>query len=157
NRAFFFANWEDRKDRSATATARAVPSELFKQGIIQYRMSNGQIGTANAADIKAIDPLHIGISAEQIRMLSQYPVGNDPAAGSDKGLNFSSFRFNAPQTRNDRAYVAKLDFNLDESGKHTLMLRGTLADDHQDSTVAQFPGQPPASLTLDRSKGFAGR
>jgi hypothetical protein len=157
NRAFFFANWEDRKDRSATATARAVPSELFKQGIIQYRMSNGQIGVANANDIKAVDPLHIGISAEQIRMLSQYPVGNDPAAGSDKGLNFSSFRFNAPQTRNDRAYVAKLDFNLDESGKHTLMLRGTLADDHQDSTVAQFPGQPPASLTLDRSKGLAGR
>ena len=157
NRAFFFVNWEDRKDRSALATARSVPSELFKQGIIQFRMSNGQIGRATPDDIKAIDPLHIGISAAQIRTLSQYPVGNDPAGGFDRGLNFSGFRFNAPQTRNDRAYVSKLDFNLDPAGKHTLMLRGTLADNKQDIVVAEFPGQAPASVALDRSKGFAGR
>ncbi len=157
NRAFFFLNWEDRKDRSAVATARTVPSELYKQGIIQFRQSNGTIGVVTPDQIKVIDPLHIGISPLQIKMLNQYPAGNDPAGGTDKGLNFSSFRFNAPQSRNDRAYVAKLDFNLDPAGKHTLMLRGTLADNAQDNTVAQFPGQPPASVALDRSKGLAGR
>src|SRR5262245_59390493 len=114
NRAFFFANWEDRKDRSASSVARAVPSELLKQGIIQFRMSNGQIGQVTPDEIKQIDPLHIGISPSQLKILSLYPAGNDPQAGSDRGLNFSSFRFNAPQTRDDRAYVAKLDFNLDK-------------------------------------------
>jgi Carboxypeptidase regulatory-like domain len=157
NRAFFFANWEDRKDRSATSTARQVPSELLKQGILQFRQSNGQIGKLTADDIKAVDPLHIGISPAQLQLLSQYPAGNDPASGSDKGLNFYSFRFNAPQNENDRALVAKLDFNLDHAAKHTLMLRGTLADNHQVTAVAQFPGQLPASQALDRSKGIAGR
>jgi hypothetical protein len=157
NRAFFFANWEDRKDRSQTSVARAVPSELMKQGIIQYRLSNGQIGTATAEDIKAIDPLHIGISPSQLKVLAAYPAGNDPQAGSDRGLNFSSFRFNAPQNRDDRAYVTKLDFNLDTAGKHTLMLRGTLADNKRDDIAAQFPGQDAASKQIDKSKGMAGR
>ena len=157
NRAFFFINWEDRKDRSALAQSRIVPSELMKQGIIQYRMSDGTIGRAAQTDIKAIDPLHMGVSPTLLAIMNRYPVGNDPAGGSDRGLNFSGFRFNAPQTRNDRAYVAKLDFNLDSAGKHTLMLRGTLADNHQDLTVAEFPGLGPASVAIDRSKGIAGR
>ena len=38
-----------------------------------------------------------------------------------------------------------MDFNLDSAGKHTLMLRGTLADNAQDSTLAQFPGQAAPS------------
>src|SRR5262245_44029865 len=157
NRAFFFANWEDRKDRSASSVARAVPSELLKQGIIQFRMNNGQIGQVTPEKIKQIDPLQIGISPSQLKILSLYPAGNDPQAGSDRGLNFSSFRFNAPQTRDDRAYVAKLDFNLDKAGKHTLMLRGTMADNKRDDTVAQFPGQAAASQQIDTSKGLAGR
>ena len=157
NRAFFFVNWEDRKDRSQTAVARAVPSETLKQGIIQYRLSNGQIGTATPEEIKAIDPLHIGIGPAQLSMLAQYPAGNDPQGGADRGLNFSSFRFNAPQNRDDRAYVAKLDFSLDPSGKHTLMLRGTLADNKRDETAAQFPGQDAAVQQIDTSKGLAGR
>ena len=157
NRAFFFANWEDRKDRSQSAVSRNVPSELLKQGIIQYRLSNGQIGQATPAEIQAIDPLHIGISPSQLKILAQYPAGNDPQSGSDRGLNFSSFRFNAPQNRDDRAYVAKLDFNLDTSGKHTLSLRGTVADNKRDETAAQFPGQEAASQQIDTSKGLSGR
>src|SRR5262245_26377559 len=157
NRAFFFVNWEDRKDRSQSAVARAVPSETLKQGIIQYRLSNGQIGQATPEEIKAIDPLHIGISPSQLAIMRQYPAGNDPQGGADRDLNFSSFRFNAPQNRDDRAYVAKMDFNLDTSGKHTLMLRGTMADNKRDETGAQFPGQSAAVQQLDTSKGLAGR
>ena len=37
------------------------------------------------------------------------------------------------------------------------MLRGTLADNAEDTTVAQFPGQDPQAQTLDNSKGFAVR
>src|SRR5262249_30100510 len=140
NRAFFFVNWEDRKDRSQTSVSRAVPSELLKQGIIQFRLSDGQIGQVTPDEIKAIDPLHIGIGPAQLQALRVYPAGNDPQSGSDRGLNFSSFRFNAPQNRDDRAYVAKMDFNLDASGKHTLMLRGTMADNQRDDIAAQFPG-----------------
>ena len=70
---------------------------------------------------------------------------------------FGVFRFNAPFVRNDRAYVAKMDFNLDQAGKHTLMLRGTLGQNSRDQVLAQFPGQDAAAEDLDNSKGLAAR
>lgn len=157
DRAFFFVNWEDRKDRSAAAQSRNVPTETLKQGIVQFRMNNGQIGQITPAEVKAIDPLGIGLSDTMKNILAQYPVANDPQSGSDRGLNFGVFRFNAPLTRNDRAYVAKMDFNLDKQGRHTLMLRGTLADNSRDETLAQFPGQDAAAKVLDNSRGLAAR
>ena len=52
-------------------------------------------------------------------LMQQYPVGNDPQACPDRGLNFSVFRFNAPKALNNRTYVAKTDFNLDaKAGTH---------------------------------------
>src|SRR5205823_9730360 len=87
----------------------------------------------------------------------------------DAGLNFTGLRFNAPNHRDDRAYVAKLDFILDGAGKHALSLRGTLSNATRDrdtplnntyygigvSGLAQFPGQSGASQILDNSKGVS--
>ena len=63
DRAFFFLNWEDRKDRSASAQTRQVPTETLKQGIVQLRQNNGQVGSLSLADVKAVDPLNLGYSA----------------------------------------------------------------------------------------------
>src|SRR5206468_9957586 len=51
----------------------------------------------------------------------------------------------------------RLDFNLDSAGKHTLMLRGTLADNAQDASLAQFPCHASAAKSLDNSRGMASR
>ena len=107
DRAFFFVNWEDRKDRSASAQSRNVPTETLKQGIVQFRQTNGQIGQLTPAEVMAVDPRREGYSAAMKAILASYPVANDLQAGSDRGLNFGVFRFNAPLTRNDRAYVSK--------------------------------------------------
>ena len=157
DRVFFFVNWEDRKDRSASAQSRNVPTETLKQGIVQFRLNNGTIGQLTPAEVTALDPLKIGYSAAMKSILGSYPVANDLASGSDRGLNFGVFRFNAPLTRNDRAYVSKMDFNLDRAAKHTLMLRGTLADNSRNEILAQFPGQDAAAKVLDNSKGLAAR
>jgi hypothetical protein len=159
NRAFFFVNWEDRKDRSGSSVTRIVPSETYKQGIVQVALSNGQVAQMSASDIAAVDPLHIGINSYMLSQFQKYPSGNDPKSSADGGLNFSILRFNAPQKLDNRAYVAKMDFNLDSAGKHTLMLRGTLAGNSQDSTtsLAQFPGQASPSQSLDNSRGLAAR
>jgi len=156
DRAFFFFNWEDRKDRSATAQTRTVPSESFKQGIIKVALTNGQTVSLTPGDVKAIDPKGIGITPYMLDYLKQYPVGNDPLASTDKGLNYSILRFNAPQTVNNRAYVAKMDFNLDTAGKHILSLRGTLNNAKQDSVLAQLPGQDAAVKQIDNSRGLSG-
>jgi hypothetical protein len=157
DRAFFFFNWEDRKDRSASAQTRTVPSDSFKQGIIKVALTNGQTLSLTPSDIANIDPLHIGMSGYMKNYLSQYPAGNDPLASADRGLNYSILRFNAPQHLDNRAYVGKMDFNLDPSGKHTLSVRGTLNAAKQDTTLAQFPGQDAASKTVDNSRGVATR
>jgi hypothetical protein len=86
--------------------------------------------------------------------LSFYPQGNDPNAGADRGLNFMGYRFNAPFRQDDKAYVAKFDFNIDPNSRHVVSWRGTLADNSQDVKVARFPGQEPAARMLNNSRGF---
>ena len=157
NRAFFFFNWEDRKDRSGSAVTRIVPSDTYKQGIVKVALNNGTVADLSAADIAAVDPLHQGANSYMLTLFKQYPSGNDPKSSADGGLNFNILRFNAPQKLDNRAYVARMDFNLDAAGRHTLMLRGTLAGNSNDSTLAQFPGQAAVAKTLDNSRGLAAR
>ena len=165
NKLFFFYNWEARKDRSAVAVSRTVPSATLAAGIIQVPIKNGPTVQFNAAAIAAIDPLHIGESAFSAAYLKQYPAGNNPLAAADLGLNFNVLTFNAPQDLNNHAQVGKLDYNLDSAGRHTLSLRGTLNGASVDGNgtagsttgLAEFPGQSAAQRTLDNSRGLGGR
>lgn len=157
DRAFFFLNYEQRIDASAQARTRNVPTEALKQGFLTFRLSDGSIQTLSPAEVMQIDPRGRGYSTTMRQYLSFYPQGNDPSSGADRGLNFMGYRFNAPFRQEDKAYVAKFDFNVDKSGRHTVSWRGTLADNAQDVNVAQFPGQDPASRLLNNSKGFAAR
>lgn len=156
-RVFFFFNWEDRKDRSASAVTRTVPSESFKQGILKVQLTNGSVVSLTPAQVTAIDPLHIGESSYMKGLFASYPAGNDPLSSADKGLNYSTLRFNAPNKLDNRVYVGRMDFKIDPSGKHTLMLRGTLNSAANDSTLAQMPGQAAVSRTIDNSRGLAAR
>ncbi len=156
NRAFFFVNWEDRTDRSAAAQSRVVPTETYRNGIIQLRTNNG-IQQLTPGEIRQIDPLGIGASPFMLEQLKKYPLPNDLLNGGDRGLNFATFRFNAPYKRDDRAYVAKMDFNLDRSAMHTLSVRGTLTNNVRDdlNNLAQFPGQEAASKLLENHRGLS--
>jgi len=157
DRVFFFLNYERRIDASATAQERKVPTETLKQGILRLQASDGSIQTLTSSELVDVDPLHIGLNQQTMNVINQYPVANDPAYGADSGLNFAGYRFNAPNTLDNRAYVAKMDFVLDHAARQTLSVRGTLYNANQDSptALAQFPGQPPASVLLNNSKGIS--
>jgi len=155
NRVFFFGNWERRIDASGRTVANTVPTESLKRGILTFKASDGSIQTLSPAEIVAVDPLHLGANPNSLKYLSQFPTGNDPTLGSDKGLNFIGFRFNAPFKEDDSAYVAKMDFNIDKARAHTLAVRGTLAGNSQDVYVAQYPGQSAAAQQLNNSKGLS--
>ncbi len=162
DRVFFFANWEDRKDATAQGVNRTVPSETFKQGIVQYRTTDPvtravTVHSLNANDIRTVDPLNVGINPTLLNILKGYPAGNDPASSADRGLNFSILRFNAPKRLDYRTYVLKNDFNIDKSGKHVASIRGTLADNAEDDILAQFPGLEAQAKRLDQSKGLSAR
>lgn len=153
DRLFFFGNWESRIDASGQAGTRTVPSDTLRQGILSIKASDGSIQRLTSAEVKAVDPLGLGASPTILQIMNKYPVGNDPLAGADKGLNFSGFRFNAPFKENDKAYVAKLDYVV--TSTQSLSVRGTLAGNSQDAIVAQFPGQDPAARLLNNSRGIS--
>ena len=155
DRAFFFFNYEQRLDRSAANQFRRVPSEALKQGAIQMQAADGSIKALTPEQVKAIDPLHLGSSPAMLSIFKQLPVGNDPASGLDRGLNFSGFRFNAPLKLDYKAYVGKMDFRLDNAGMHTLSVRGTLAGNVNDEILAQYPGMAPTAQLLNNSRGIS--
>jgi hypothetical protein len=155
DRLFYFVNWEQRIDSSSVAQVRAVPSETLKQGTLLVQLSDGSVQSIGPSQLPQIDPLGIGLNQPYQKILNQYPVGNDPAFGQDGGLNFSGFRFNAPDRLNEMSWVAKVDYKLDDAGKHTLSVRGTLGDNTIDQILAEFPGQAPASVERDNNKGFS--
>jgi hypothetical protein len=155
DRLFYFFNYEERTDGSGVAQVRAVPSDAARQGNLVFKLSDGSVQTLTPPEIRVVDPQHLGVNQNVLKLLNQYPTGNAPAFGQDGGLSFSGYRFNAPSHRNDRALVGKFDFHPDSAGKHTLSFRGTLADNTDDQVLAQFSGQAPASTLRDNSKGMA--
>lgn len=156
NRAFFFINYEGRRDASAISVTRTVPTETLKQGIVQYKNSAGQTLQVTPDQAKAIDPLGIGVSQAALNVFKQYPVGNYTAIGD--GLNMTGYLFNAPGRSDQNTYIARLDYRLDDSGKNSLFWRGVLNNDSATNGTAnapQFPGQVPNSVTLANNKGHA--
>lgn len=155
NRAFFFLNYEGRRDARSASQLRTVPSETLKQGILTVAGNDGNSYQLTPAEFAQADPGGIGSNPLMLDLLKQFPTGNDPAAGTDGGANFSGFRFNAPLQIDNKAYVAKVDFNIDKSGSHRVTWRGTLADNVQDlqSALSQYPGVD-GSKQLDNSRGF---
>jgi hypothetical protein len=85
DRFFYFVNWEQRKDASSVAQVQAVPSESLKQGYLNVQLADGSVQTISPDQLKLIDPLGIGLNAGYQKILSQYPVGNDPAYGRTAG------------------------------------------------------------------------
>jgi hypothetical protein len=112
DRAFFFGNVERRKDNSAANQLRKVASNTLRAGTIMAKASDGNTYALGPDALKAIDPLHLGASSAILSLLARCR-GNDTSAGSDSGLNFSGFRFNAPMVLDYRAYVGKVDLKLD--------------------------------------------
>jgi hypothetical protein len=155
DKAFYFVNYEQRIDASGVSQARQIPSDSLRQGFLKFQLLDGSIQTLTPAEVKAVDPLNIGVNQNMQGVLTQYPAGNNPAFGQDGGLNFSGFRFNAPSHRNDKAIVTKFDFHPDAAGKHIFSIRATVARNTDDQILAQFPGQGPASTLQDRSWGLA--
>ncbi len=152
NKLFFFLNYEGRRDASANSALRSVPSPTLDQGQVLYKNTAGAIATLSPAQITAIDQSHIGPSAAALALFKQYPAGNDYTQGD--GLNIIGYRFNSPAHNVQNTYITRLDWAVDNAGKHTVFFRGQLQN-YWNNNSPEFPGQDPASVGLDNSKGIA--
>lgn len=152
NRIFYFLNYEGRRDARDGSVVRQVPSETLREGIVRYNNTAGGVTTLTPDQIKAIDPAGIGVSQAALDVFKSYPMPNTDEVG--EGLNTRGYRFKAPTPLRWNTYIAKIDTYLDKAAKHSVFIRGNLQNDHQ-AELPEFPGQPPARVDLDNSKGLA--
>ncbi len=166
NRLFFFANYEGRRDAQGTAALRTVPSASLRAGDLVYLCavpSTCPGGTVNGVsnvpagsyalgpnEIKAMDPLHIGVSQGVLNILQQYPASNENAGD---GSNTLGYRFASNADSSFNTYITRLDYHITASGSETLFARGEMQN-FKEPGQQQFPGQTAATTVLDDSKGI---
>jgi hypothetical protein len=161
NRLFFFANYEGTRQREQESTVRTIPTPSLCQGQIRYATAAGNIVTLSPSQLQSLDPLGLGINPaiensshtgyfDRTFCTGQF-VANDPSVGD--GLNYSGYRFRAPISLNNNAFIARVDYHLTADGKHDVFWRGALQN--LSNPGAPFlPGSPPEQTISDHSKGF---
>ncbi|HET9307725.1 MAG TPA: TonB-dependent receptor, partial [Candidatus Sulfotelmatobacter sp.] len=171
NRLFFFANYEGRRDAQGTSALRTVPSATLRAGDLVYlcgplpdgspdpRCSGGTVNGVSVQpgyyalgpdQIKAMDPLGIGISPAVQAILQQYPASNENAGD---GSNTLGYRFASNADSSFNTYITRLDYHITSNGSETLFARGE-TQNFKEPGAQQFPGQSAASTVLDDSKGI---
>ena len=155
NRLFYFVNYEGRRDASEATAVRTVPNATFREGIFSYKTTSGATKTLSPADVRELDPQHLGENAGVLKTLQSYPLPNDTTVGD--GVNTAGFRFKSAVPLSYNTYIARVDYLLDPNGKQTLFWRGNLQNDHYVPTsgIPQLPGQADSSVALENSKGMA--
>jgi len=177
NRLFYFVNYEGTRQREEDSTVRTIPSPSLLDGVIQYQCAdaNGCPGNSTgvaglsgkmypsrpgyfalgSTDITNLDPLlrgpNTGLLASYFVPTYGKFVPNDPSVGD--GLNYSGFRFRAPVSLDNNAFIAKIDYHLTADGKHTLFWRGALQNIYNPQDPF-LPGTASMQIMTDHSKGF---
>ncbi len=172
DRLFFFANYEGTRQAAQESTVRSIPTPSLCKGNLQYVDVNGATQTMMPADIAKLDPLQGGYNLstnvnqgpginqailngstgywDKTFCTGQFPT-NDTSVGD--GLNYSGYRFRAPVSLDNNAYIARLDYHVTSDGKHSLFWRGAMQN--LNNPQAPFlPGTPPEQVVVDHSKGF---
>ncbi len=166
-RLFFFVNYEGTRQSEEESTVRTIPTPSLCQGNLRYNDINGGVTTMTPAEIAQLDPLQSGYNTQgpgiNLAVLNGSTgywdktfcngkfITNDTSVGD--GLNYSGFRFRAPVSLDNNAFIARLDYHLTADGKHSLFWRGALQN--LNNPQAPFlPGSPPEQTITDHSKGF---
>jgi len=162
DRLFFFANYEGTRQREEQSVVRTIPTPSLCQGNISYVDALGGLTTLTPTDIQNLDPAGVGINPAILDLTNhtgyfdttfcngKYPT-NDTSVGD--GLNYAGYRFRAPVSLDNNAFIARLDYHLTANGKHTLFWRGALQN--LNNPQAPFlPGTSPEQTLADHSKGF---
>jgi hypothetical protein len=153
NKLFFFGDYNNSRVISSVLTARTVPLNTLRNGIIQYVNTSGSLvnlGQLTPAQVAALDPQHTGEdTAFQTLFTDRFPVSN--AAGGD-GINSGGYNFNAPNNDLETNYVGRVDYDL--TPKQRLFARFTIARENAVSAVNEFAGDPITDPSVDRTYAF---
>ena len=140
DKAFFFFNYEGRRDRSQASALRTVPLAHLGQGRMFYENVNGDVISIGPDEFAQLYPEIGGLNPAAVMVLGAAAAryaNNDSGAGD--GFNTGGFRFNASTPLNQNTYTGKLDFNLSDT--QTLFVRGNYQWDNSKG-ISRFPDTP---------------
>ncbi|MHB8500927.1 MAG: carboxypeptidase-like regulatory domain-containing protein [Candidatus Acidiferrales bacterium] len=165
DRFYFFLNYEGTRRLEETSAVRTIPTDSLRDGVVYYlcktssqcpAISQGVTGISgtkynipdgyfavNQAQIKGMDPQHLGPNPATLTYLNSFPHANDGSVGD--GLNYSGFRFRSPISDTKNWYIAKFDYNITRDAKHRISWSGALAN--ESNPQGQYlPSSPTGSL-----------
>jgi hypothetical protein len=116
-KTFFFANYEGRRFPGSSQQSRIVPTDMLKQGILQFADASGVVRSYNLATSTACgpagtgacDPRGLGLSPSISALWKLMPTGNDSSVGGADGLNTTGFTTNAGIPLTNDFYDLRLD------------------------------------------------
>ncbi len=164
NKTFVFGNYEGRRFDTVQQVFRTVPSDLLKQGILQFRDPAGNVQQFNlknsnvcgATGDQACDPRGLGISPAVAALWAKMPQGNPSitaATISPDGLNTLGYLANVGTPVNTDFGVLRLDHNFNDK----LQFNSAFNYDREitvSSTQISILGGNPTSVRLAPQRGM---
>jgi hypothetical protein len=150
DKLFFFFDYNGRRDTLSNLVEHTVPLESFRNGILSYVNSSGNIEQLSSAQVAVLDPQHVGFNSSLLSLFaSRYPHANDLSGARGDLKNTAGFLFNAPFPYKEDDYVQRVDFNL--NSKMKLWGKGNFTRTNGTQNPIQFPGDPETFPFLDQS------
>lgn len=138
DRAFFFYNYEGRRDASEESVGpRIVPLASLGRGEVRFITPSGGIGTLTAAQINQTFP-SVGVNPAALAVLAEAAAKYPANSSLGDGLNTGGFRFNAATPAKFSTHIARFDWNLTESADHILFARLN----YQQDVIGRVPRFP---------------
>lgn len=162
DKLFFFGNYEgsrlaeDYQQIQTVATASYAAGNILypdsAQKNVTHTLSPAQVATLDGGcQICYTSDYAFGPGPNQnaLAYFKSTPLANGTLTGD--GLNTGSYSFASPNPVHLNTWIARIDYT--PSDRHRIFLRGNM---QQDNTRApeNFPGQGPASVRQDNSKGL---
>jgi len=156
DKAFFFFDYNGRRDTLAAQAERTVPTSSFlRNQVITYYtdIASGATSQINAAQVASYDPRGVGFDQSMMQvMAARYPAPNDFTGDKGDLLNTAGYRFNAPTPYKENNYVGRVD--LTPFASHHFFGRVTYNRTNAVHTPVQFPGDPETWPYLDDSHSW---
>ncbi|HVU45206.1 MAG TPA: carboxypeptidase-like regulatory domain-containing protein [Terracidiphilus sp.] len=158
DKAFFFFDWNSRKDTVSNLVDRTVPigtnTSGYRGGQLSYVTDEGDVNTLTNTQLAALDPNGIGWNQAELALFQKrYPQANDFSGAVGDLVNTAGYRFNAPVPLTENDYVEKIDYTLNDHMK--LWGVGHVARESATESAIQFPGDPTTAPLYDHSYSWA--
>jgi hypothetical protein len=168
DKLFFFGNYEGTRLAENAQVSETAPTASYQQGMLTYT-SNGNTVQMSPSQVATMDsgikgdkanpgcavcdttgyPHPPGPNPNALAYFNSTPAANGVNLGD--GYNTGSFSFSSPNPKTLNTSIARIDYI--PSDRHRIFARGNLQKDTT-GAVEQYPGQGPASVLIDNTKGM---